>query len=281
MSLPSRRINWYLASGNPANVDLVAQYGGTALTGALLCCDLGNFAADGSFLFVSPASVATSLEPFRGLDAWFVISINEASVASGSWRNGMVAAAAESARLISNYSQFRGFVVDYEPEDNYTASHAAAYGSFLKALAAATAPACVGLDIANWGILGPHLWPYYNFPATPSQPALGLFTSMTPTYNANNVTLNEIFVEQALATFPRGTYAAGVGTMLEPDAPGKCGWDYLWNETTFAGFVSFMAQAGVVEIDVWRCDIDHYSTPDGTAPWMIDALAKFLATPIT
>jgi mercuric resistance transcriptional repressor protein MerD len=97
--------------------------------------------------------------------------------------------------------------VDYEPVTNYTDAHAAAYAAFLGALCAAlrsTGRRC-GMDIAGWTILGPRFWQHYV------SAGVQRFTSMTPTYDATNLTENRVFVAQALAQLPRAAFEAGIG----------------------------------------------------------------------
>jgi len=154
---------------------------------------------------------------------------------------------------------------------SYPQAHAAALGAFLGALSAAVAPLRVGMDIAGWGILSEKFWPHF------SGIGVSRFTSMTPTYDAANVTASREFVAHALAFFPPGAYAAGVGSVL---AAGKCGGgDFLWKNETFAPFVAFLAAQDVEFVDVWRCDIDSAydrGAPDPTAPFFFEALAGFL-----
>ena len=197
---------------------------------------------------------------------------------SGAWVGGLAAAAAALAPLAK--SGLTGLVVDYEPVDNYTAAHATAFASYLSALAAALKPLglSVGMDIAGWTILAPDFWPIYLAAGGVSR-----FTSMTPTYDANNLTENRLFVGEALRSLPAGAYAAGIGSVLASDQQPRCvkaGMDFKWNESDLVPFVAWLGEAGVATIDVWRCDIDsHYPAPDPTAPWLFDALANFLEAP--
>ena len=272
---PRRRVNWYLSSGNVAdNAALIAAHGG-AISGGYLCCGFGGTLANGSWASQAAPEALAQMAPLTeaGREAWMVSSVAEAAVKSGAWAaGGALARAAEALRPLAA-AGLAGLIVDYEPADDYTVAHAQAYADYLGALAAALAPlgVAVGFDIAGWGILGPALWPtYLEFARGVSR-----FTSMTPTYDASNVTEDRVFVQQAVTAFPAGAYAAGVGSVLNGGL--ACEWDYKWNSTTFPAFVAFLAEEGVATIDVWRCDIDHRYLPDNTATWMLDALSGFLA----
>jgi hypothetical protein len=272
-SCDARGVNWYVASGNVAgNAALVAS--GAPLTGAYLCCGFFAFAPDGSFSLRSSAAdwrAQAAVFTRAAAETWAVGSVAEAAVHSGAWAAGLPAAARAAADLLA--AGLEGVIVDYEPADNYTQAHAAAYGAFLGALAGAVAPLRVGIDVADWGILGPAFWPAY------SGVGVSRFTSMTPTYNALNVSRNREFVDAALAFFPPGAYAAGVGSVLAEGAPACGGGDFKWTNETFAPFVAFLGARTVEFVDVWRCDIDapyDRGAPDATAPFFTAALARFL-----
>jgi hypothetical protein len=270
----SRGVNWYVASSNlKGNANLLATHG-DAISGAYLCCNFFSFAQNGSYSErFAPAASAAQIDLFTSanMEAWAVGGVDEAAIKSGAWKAGLADAARASARFLA--SGLMGVIIDYEPADNYTAEHAAAYARFLGALSTAVAPLRVGMDIAGWGILGARFWSAY------AGIGVSRFTSMTPTYDASNVTADEVFVRDAVAFFPPGAYAAGVGSVLAGGAACK-GGDYLWTNETFAPFVDFLGASSVEFVDVWRCDIDSaydVGAPDATAPFFLDALARFLA----
>jgi hypothetical protein len=173
----ARGVNWYVASGNVAgNAALVAAHG-DALTGAYLCCNLFTFMPNGSFAArFPPATTAAQIAVFtsQNVEPWVVGGVAEAAVHSGAWAAGLADAARVAADLLKEGVE--GIIIDYEPVKNYTNAHAAAYAAFLGAFAAAITPLRVGMDIADWSILGPDYWPHYE--------GIGVsrFTSMTPTY---------------------------------------------------------------------------------------------------
>ena len=270
-SVNARSINWYLSAGNTeGNARLIATHG-DVIQGAYLCCNFVSFTSNGTFL-PPPPSAAADIAVLTGaaVEAWAVGGVAEAAVHSGAWAAGLDAAAAAAAVLLRQ--GLMGILIDYEPVSNYSDAHAQAYGDFLGALSAAIAPLRVGMDIAGWGLLSAKFWPHYQ------GRGVSRFTSMTPTYDATNVSANEAFVGQALAALPPGSYAAGIGSVL---AGGKaCEWDYKWTNDSLAPFVGFLGGSGVEFIDVWRCDIDApygKAAPDATAPFFLDALRAFVA----
>jgi hypothetical protein len=266
-------VNWYVNTNLAGNNAFLLAHA-DVISGAYLCCGEFSFSSNGSFVAAhSAADTAAAIGVFtsRDVETWAMAGVAEAAIHSGAWASGLAAAQAASPRLLA--AGLAGLLFDYEPSDNYTAAHAEAYGQFLGAVGAAIAPLRVGMDIAGWGILGPQFWPHYL------QRGVSRFTSMTPTYDATNVTENEVFVRQALAALPPGSYAAGIGSVLAPGAAGKCEWDYKWTNASLAPFVGWLKEEGVEFVDVWRCDIDQaYDTkgPDDTAPFFMDALKSFL-----
>jgi hypothetical protein len=173
----ARGVNWYVSSGNVAgNAALVAAHG-DALTGAYLCCNLYTFLPNGSFAArFPPTTTAAQISVFtsQNVETWAVGGVAEAAIHSGAWAAGLADAARVAADLLTEGVE--GIIMDYEPVKNYTQAHAIAYAAFLGAFAAAIAPLRVGMDIADWSILGPEYWNYYE--------GIGVsrFTSMTPTY---------------------------------------------------------------------------------------------------
>ena len=276
-----REVNWYVSSGQIANNAALVRDHRASITGAYLCCGFGSFAANGSWHSMGSAAALAQMTPFTAasppLDAWMVSGVSIEAVFSGAWAlpGGIDAAVAALTPLKAG--GLRGLIIDYEPVTNYTDDHARRFGAFLAGLAKALTPLGleVGVDIADWTILSPHYWPFY------APTGVTRFTSMTPTYNALNITRNREFVGAAVAQLPAASYAAGIGsTLANPDNAQcvKAGMDFSWNETTFLQFVDFLATSGVDTVDVWRCDIDEpYPEPDPTAPWVFVGLANFLA----
>ena len=265
----AREVNWYLSAGQVANNEALVRYHGAAITGTYLCCGFGHVSANGSWSGIGTAAAAAQMAPFpANMSVWFVIGVSNASISEANWAPGVAAAAALAAQLPG----LTGYIVDYEPVTNYTDAHAAAYAAFLGALCAAlrsTGRRC-GMDIAGWTILGPRFWQHYV------SAGVQRFTSMTPTYDATNLTENRVFVAQALAQLPRAAFEAGLGSTLADAA--ACPMQFAWSAHTLPPFVQWMAGEGVGALAVWRCDIDRpYPEPDPTAPFLFEALEGFLA----
>merc|ERR1712018_364402 len=87
----------------------------------------------------------------------------------------------------ANVDGVNGLLCDYEPADNYTTAHAQAYATFLEALATQLHAHGLelGFDVAGWGILDK--WAVF------APLHVDFYTSMTPTYNAQNITRNKEF----------------------------------------------------------------------------------------
>jgi hypothetical protein len=276
-----REVNWYVSSGQVADNDALVRDHRDSITGAYLCCGFGSFGANGSWHSMPSAVALAQMAPFTTasppLDAWMVSGISLDAVFSGAWAEPGGIDAAVAALTPLKAGGLRGVIIDYEPVTNYTEDHARRFGAFLAGLIKALAPLSleVGVDIADWTILSPRYWPFY------ASTGVTRFTSMTPTYNAQNLTHNRAFVGEALAQLPAASYAAGIGSTLANPDNAQCvraGMDFSWTETAFLGFVDFLGTSGVDTVDVWRCDIDEpYPAPDPTAPWVFAGLANFLA----
>lgn len=245
-----RSVNWYLSSSEiENNAALIADHP-DVITGGYLCCHYGGITANGSWSSIPTAEALAQMKPLTaaGREVWEVSNIAEAAVHSGAWARGLNDAVVALTPLAQ--AGLSGIIIDYEPDDNYTVPHALAFAEYLGALVARLAPLrlAVGVDIADWSILAPHYWPFYL------NHGIARFTSMSPTYDATNVTEDRLFVSQALAVFPNGSYAAGVGSVLTDNAECVASkMDFNWTAETFAPFVQFMSNTGVQTIDVWVC----------------------------
>eukprot|EP00927_Polykrikos_kofoidii_P077940 TRINITY_DN74820_c0_g1_i1.p1 TRINITY_DN74820_c0_g1~~TRINITY_DN74820_c0_g1_i1.p1 ORF type:complete len:307 (-),score=53.58 TRINITY_DN74820_c0_g1_i1:158-1027(-) len=261
----SRRVRWYLAGGRAAANEAFVEKYANAITGVYGCCNMLSVAADGS-VTIKP-NLQSDAAPMlaKGLTYHVVAGVSGDGILSG----GAKAAAADVAKAVRD-ANLTGIIFDYEPASNYTKEHEQAYASFLKAIKDAAGSSFeVGMDTAGWGILK-DLSAYA--PAN-----LDLYTSMTPTYNAPAALspTGKQFVKDMVSTFGSGAAALGMGSMPAPGFEEKCANmpDYGWSNDTMTEFLTMAADDGVEDVDIWRCDIDHYGE---TPQWYFDALASFL-----
>ena len=263
----SRKARWYVNGDVTANVAFARSHPG-ALTGFYGCCGLLGVDAAGN------ASLNTNLTSLTGpmkhavegrtLSFHAVFSVAEPSIHSRAALN-----AVPDLVRFAREGGADGILCDYEPADNYTDAHAQAYADFLAALAsqAHAQHLEVGFDVAGWGILD-------NWGVLAPVP-VDFYTSMTPTYNSK-VAADRAFTTELIKAVGVNRTAIGIGSMPAPGYESGCKNmpDYGWNQSSFSGFTSWLrADAEVQDLDIWRCDIDHYGK---TAPWFIDAVVSFL-----
>lgn len=261
-----RRVRWYVSAGRTQdNIDF-AKANPDALTGFYGCCNLLAVDNTGSvslkFENLSSISIPhkAALSPSKTMSFHAVISVNKTAILSGSALHAVepLAMAAESGGV-------DGLICDYEPDSNYTIDHVHKYVKFLRALKASLEARGLelGVDVAGWGILDK--LDEYNGSAH-------FFTSMSPTYNANNLTVNREFVTSMLSAFGAESVSVGMGSMMEPGDQSKCSHNFGYTNETLMGFLEFLAEKGVSDVDIWKCDIDNYGT---TASWFVNALTSF------
>lgn len=259
-------VNWYMNGGDiPANVAFVQNYS-SALTGLYLCCNSYSFLANGSFIGKDDETIRNETIPLLNiqpnLQLYYVIGISNETFMDESWRIGIPTAVATLERLTNMVT---GFIVDYEPANNYTLQHSQAYANFLKAFADAIHSngkgQQLGFDVAGWGIL--NKFNIYN------ETNVDIYTSMTPTYYGTNLTENENFVEEELESLPVANIGIGIGSMLKTPPE----WNYNYTATTLNQFIQYLQSVNISRIDIWRADIDHYGI---TEDYYFTALENFL-----
>jgi hypothetical protein len=252
----ARRVNWYLNRNEPsANASFVSA-NPAALTGVYLCCNAFVFDDSGAFTSSSTdAEIQTQMAPLAalGLPISYVLSITDADLASGAY-TGSIATAVETA--VRNH--ISGYVSDYEPQTNYTLAHEEQYATFLSDMAAAmhaaNPPLSFEVAVAGWGILD--AWSVY------APVPVDAFASMDPTYYGTSVPDDEAFVAGEMeGGVPVARIAVGISTTE-------------WSQADLQTFVTWLGQAGVDQIDVWRSDIDSYGSVE---PYYGTILGGFLA----
>ena len=169
-----------------------------------------------------------------------------------------------------------------------------AFARFLTAAAAAVHAVGgeMGMNIADWTILGPGYWHLYR------NTGVDIFASMTPTYGED--ASDWAYVNALVATLPTAAADVGVSNTLQVSGPpgGQCAsapfdlppftnWSRCnrtasiydacpWNATDLAALLDYASSRGITHASVWRNDIDE-ACFDGTAPWMYDTLANWIA----
>ena len=265
-----RQVRWYVNTNVESNINFAREHT-NAVTGWYGCCNLFSVDANGTAsqrsddLSTAVDSMKHAVEN-RTLTFHAVFSVNDAAIHSGS----ALDAVPDLVRL-ANSSGIDGLLCDYEPTVNYTVAHAQAYAAFLDRLAVElhTKGMELGMDVAGWSILD-----YFN---VYGETRVDFFTSMTPTYDAKNLTRDRSFVEEYVGVLGDRRTAVGIGSVPATGYEKMCSNmpDYGWSNQTLSSFVGWLkTDAGIKDVDVWRCDIDH--TGGKTAPWFLSAMEGFL-----
>jgi len=265
-----RRVRWYVSSGRVQdNVDFARSHPGT-ITGFYGCCGLAQVSDDGSVSYKQNISqdIQSMMNaiPNRRLTYHAVFGVTDSSIG-----NGTALRAVSDLVSFAKTNRLDGLLCDYEPSSNYTTEHAQMYANFLEALAQGLHEEQMelGFDVAGWGILD--FWDVY------APLHVDFYTSMTPTYNAENVTRDQEFVTSLVAAVGSNRTAIGTGSVPDPEYSSNCKNmpNYTWTNDTYSTFTHWLKDhADVSEIDIWRCDIDNYGK---TADWYLDALERFLS----
>jgi hypothetical protein len=181
----TRHVRWYMASGaqtfeafNEEWLDDPLKR--AAITGVYACCNFWFMDASGNLTIDSAGRYSGRFAPFlkRGLTVHATGMLNEAAIKSG-------AALKAIPQLVEfvDRNLLDGVMSDYEPLDE-SLEHAQAYAHFLAAAAKAlhAIPGRrreIGMNIADWTILGPGYWHLYM------AAGVDFMGSMTPTYSEN------------------------------------------------------------------------------------------------
>jgi hypothetical protein len=147
--------------------------------------------------------------------------LNEQAIKSGAAMSAIPAL----VEFVKNNKGIHGVMTDYEPLDD-SVSHAQAYARWLSAAAAAVHAIPVaageprkelGLDIADWTILGPGYWHLYN------ASGVDVMATMTPTYSetARDWPLVDALVARLR---PEQRIDVGIASTLQQSGPpgGRC-----------------------------------------------------------
>eukprot|EP01043_Picozoa_sp_COSAG02_P058598 COSAG02_NODE_7320_length_3063_cov_2.447368_3_plen_347_part_01 len=218
----------YMASGAMADIALNEAFlsvpsRARAITGAYACCNFWMVnASSGALIGDTAGNYSERFSPFlkRNLTVHAHGMLNEAALKSGAAMNAIPAL----AEFVKN-NGIDGVLVDYEPLD-VTMEHAQLFAKWLEAAAASVHAIPVqageprkevGVDIADWSIIGPGFWPLYN--AT----SVDFMATMTPTYGETARDWPYLSsLARAIAPEPR--IDIGVASTLQRSGPsgGRC-----------------------------------------------------------
>ena len=183
-----RHVRWYHASGAQADIAVNEAWLSrperrAAITGAYACCNFFMFnATTGALIADVAGNYSNRFSPFlsRGLSVHAHGMMNEQALKSGA----ALKAIPDLARFVEA-NGIDGVLVDYEPLD-VSVAHAKLFAHWLSAAATAVhavpvpsgAPRKeVGVNIADWSVVSPGLWHFYN------DSGVDFMATMTPTYS--------------------------------------------------------------------------------------------------
>eukprot|EP01060_Flectonema_neradi_P038539 TRINITY_DN8125_c0_g1_i1.p1 TRINITY_DN8125_c0_g1~~TRINITY_DN8125_c0_g1_i1.p1 ORF type:complete len:286 (+),score=43.41 TRINITY_DN8125_c0_g1_i1:54-860(+) len=249
-------IRWYVPGS--LNVSHVEE-NRNLYDGLNYCCGLFKIDDNGVMTNKNVTEVKDWTAKFQklGLDVFLVGTPSEMSILSGK-------ASSASGALIDfvKSTGANGVILDYEPSNNYTISHAEHYNTFLTSLKAAAVGKNVevGMDVASWGILD-HLDIY-------EKSNLDIYTSMSPTYTYSEAVAPKgvQFVHNMSAVFKESA-RYGIGSSASTSSGDHCTFNW-----TGSRLYPWLTQLPVPAIDIWRCDIDHPGESDAD---FLDALRKW------
>jgi len=182
--------------------------------------------------------------------------------------SGVAKSIAPNLAKIAKDSGVDGLLCDYEPDFNYTVEHAQKYADFLSAVRKELngLDLELGMDVAGWGILDK-----FDIYADVAD----FFTSMSPTYNAGNLTRNRDFVGEMTRTLGSDKVKVGLGSSPATGYEKNCANmpTYNYTESNLTPFLDYLkTNAQVSGVDIWKCDIDNYGK---TADFFLDAIVQF------
>ena len=237
----------------------------TALTGVYI---YNGVSVNQSAHLVCPsdAEIYTKVAPFLllNLTVGIVVTPSQEPIQNGAIQGPVVQQLAAMAKR----NKLSSLMLDYEPKTNITQLHAEAYARFITALTEALHVYGVELDIcvSNWSILTR----FFLYAST----GVDSMMSMASTYYGNNITANKYWVTSEMQ---QGVSSSQLRVGIGSTNSIYHKWDYKWNRTSFLEFTGWAQKQGVQNIDLWRTDLDSLNATGGTAPWIYDELASFLA----
>jgi hypothetical protein len=310
----ARHVRWYMASGAMADIPLNEAFLSVpsrrrAITGTYACCNFWMVnASTGDLIGDTAGNYSDRFMPFlkRNMTVHAHGMLNELALKSGAAMNAIPAL----AEFVKN-NGIQGVLADYEPLD-VTMEHAQLFAKWLEAAAAAVHAIPVqpgeprkevGVDIADWSIIGPDFWSLYN------ASSLDFMATMTPTYGETARDWPYL-ASLVRGISPEHRIDVGVASTLQPSGPagGRCegapfnstfrNWSICnttvtvggnpytskdpncpWNASSLRSMLDYAASSGIAHASVWRSDIDE-ECHNGTAPFMYKVLGDWIEASI-
>jgi hypothetical protein len=261
--------SWWFQTHTPEYttqaVDIVTKHK-ASITGAYYYHGF-HIATNGSFMSPPDSDIETKAVPFLnlGLTVGVALGLDQDALQNNVAHIGIKAAAATAAR-----NNLSSLMIDYEPRTNITAAHAKAYAAFVQALAAElhVHGLSLGMCVSSWSILTEF--------SLYAKTGVDNMMSMASTYYGKNIAGNEEWMSKELAAgVSLSQLHVGIGSTNSITQK----WDYEWTEAGFKSFMGWLQSRKIQNIDIWRTDIDTLNATDGTAQWIYDGVAEFLASP--
>jgi hypothetical protein len=276
MGASGRHVVWYTSAADREQLADELR----AATGVYSCCGRITIAANGSLFSVGATQLAKDIAAARslGLPAVHVIGVAASLEFNKSTAAALSAAAAEIAALTSA-SNATGVMVDYEtslfhiwgPARSRAVANGYAHWATELAAAVHSRQLTVGLDLAG-DDGGSPIDMFDVFAANASTvDTLMLMSTYSDTFPSYK---KEMVTRALTAGIPAAQLSVGLGTVSAAE-PTR----YPWNASALSAFIHFVVQQNVTALGIWRSDIDVYKGKIATAPYFLDALEMFLASP--
>eukprot|EP01063_Lacrimia_lanifica_P032486 TRINITY_DN555_c4_g1_i2.p1 TRINITY_DN555_c4_g1~~TRINITY_DN555_c4_g1_i2.p1 ORF type:complete len:307 (+),score=106.99 TRINITY_DN555_c4_g1_i2:53-973(+) len=233
------------------------------------CCIQYQFTDKGAFGGLRRSEdLQANLDAFRGVfkQNWVVGTVDEAFIKSAAaFDSDFMKEQFASAAAAAQQHGIDGYLVDFEPKDDYSEAMSHNYMLFLKAFKSAMpANVGVGMNVAGWGILNR----FEEYAAA----NLTVYTSMSNTYFGNHPSRSIASLKEEVAALPKEAIRVGIGSELTSYTSGTQG-DYKWTAPALTEVLNALWDLDIPRVDVWRADIDvaHLNI----TAFMIDGLTAF------
>ena len=259
-------VNWY-TNTNLDNNKRIYKVNPSVFDGFYFCCGEYEFTGNGKFTFKNSSGLVPNIDHFRSKVSSIYIHGGILSDEIFSIDFDDLKPAFKQAAELAQQLNIDGYLVDYEPHSD-SKDLAKNYTNFLHEFGTILHKydVKIGCDIAGWGILK-----YFDLYA---KSELDFYTSMTPTYNGNNLTYNEEYVHNELQYIKPDNLRTGIGSMLTT-YPANHTWYFNWTKSELNTFLNFLKDdVKVPSVDIWRADMDNNGYD--TESWFYNDLNSFV-----